>query len=288
MIIGSHVRMGGKEMFLGSAREAVSYGANALMTYTGAPQNTVRKPVEELRIEEGWALLKDHGITDVIIHAPYIINLGTTVKPDIFELGVRFLATELERSAAMHGKALVLHPGAHVGAGEAAGLTQIAKGLNEVLTADTPVPVALETMAGKGSEVGRRLEELAELYDRVHHAEKLRLCLDTCHLNDAGYNLADDWESLLETIDHLFGLDQVAVVHLNDSKNERGAAKDRHENIGFGTIGFETLSKIAHCKELENVPKILETPYIGDVAPYGAEIAMLRANVFDPQMKEIR
>lgn len=291
--IGSHVGMSGKEMFLGSAKEAVSYGANTLMVYTGAPQNTRRKSIDELNIEAGWEYLNAHGIDEVVIHAPYIINLGNSVKKETFEIAVEFLALELERSTAMRSNTLVLHPGAHVGAGDDLGTEQIIKGLNEVLTKDTKCNIALETMAGKGSEIGRSFEQLARVYDGVVHNEKLRVCFDTCHVNDAGYDIVNDLDGVMEQFDRVIGSNQIAVFHINDSKNVRGANKDRHENIGFGTIGFETIHKIVTYEGFEAVPKILESPYVvydeenkKSVAPYKYEIEMLRSGVFDPLLIE--
>ena len=291
--IGSHVGMSGKEMFLGSAKEAASYGANTLMVYTGAPQNTRRKDVSELNIEAGQAYMKEHGLKDLIIHAPYIINLGNSVKPETFELAVEFLALELERTKAMGSKILVLHPGAHVGAGEDIGTSQIVKGLNEVLTSDTDVYVTLESMAGKGSEIGRNFEELARIYDGVHHNDKLRVCFDTCHVHDSGYDIVSDFDGVIEQFDKVIGKDQIAVFHINDSKNPRGAGKDRHENIGFGHIGFDAIHRIVYHPDFESIPKILETPYIPSVedpkktyAPYKHEIAMLRNQDFNPKLKE--
>ena len=224
--IGSHVGMSGKEMFLGSAKEAVSYGANTLMVYTGAPQNTRRKSIDELNIEAGWEYLNAHGIDEIVIHAPYIINLGNSVKKETFEIAVEFLALELERSTAMRSNTLVLHPGAHVGAGDDLGTEQIIKGLNEVLTKDTKCNIALETMAGKGSEIGRSFEQLARIYDGVVHREKLRVCFDTCHVNDAGYDIVNDLDGVMEQFDRVIGSNQIAVFHINDSKNVRGANKD--------------------------------------------------------------
>lgn len=291
--IGSHVGMNGKEMFLGSAKEAVSYGANTLMVYTGAPQNTRRKDVSELNIEAGQAYMKEHGLQDLIIHAPYIINLGNSVKPETFELAVDFLALELERTKAMGSKILVLHPGAHVGAGEDIGTSQIIKGLNEVLTNDTPVYIALESMAGKGSEIGRSFEELARIYDGVYHNDKLRVCFDTCHVHDSGYDIVNDFDGVIEQFDKVVGKDQIAVFHINDSKNPRGAGKDRHENIGFGHIGFDAIHRVVYHPDFEAIPKILETPYIPSVedpkktyAPYKHEMAMLRKHEFNPKLKE--
>lgn len=291
--LGSHVGMSGKEMLLGSAKEAAGYGANTFMIYTGAPQNTRRKSIEELNIEEGQKYMKEHNISDLIIHAPYIINLGNTVKEDTFSLAVEFLAMELERTAALQSKYLVLHPGAHVGAGEEAGIKQIIKGINEVLDKDSKVFIALETMAGKGSEIGKTFEELAQIYDGVKNNDKLRVCFDTCHTNDAGYDIINDFDGVIERFDKLIGKDQIAVFHINDSKNIKGAAKDRHENIGFGNIGFDAINYIIHHKDFENIPKILETPYVsipGDskksLSPYKYEIEMLRKGVFNPTLLE--
>lgn len=288
--IGSHVGMSGKEMFLGSVKEAVSYGANTFMVYTGAPQNTRRKEISELNLEAGHAYMKEHGIDTFVVHAPYIINLANTVKPETYELAVKFLAKEIERTAAMGSNLLVLHPGAHVGAGVDAGIAQIVKGLNEVLTADTPVNIVLETMAGKGTEIGRNFEEIARIYEGVKHNEKLRVCFDTCHVNDSGYDLVNKSEEIFDEFDHIIGKDQIAVFHLNDSKNPLGASKDRHENIGFGSLGFETIKNILYHKDFLEVPKILETPYIkipdskNSLAPYKEEIAMLRAGKFDTEL----
>lgn len=280
--LGSHVGMSGKEMFLGSVKEALSYGANTFMVYTGAPQNTRRKNISELRIDEAKALMQEHSIGQFIVHAPYIINLANSIKPETFELAVEFLKLEIERTAAMGSQILVLHPGSHVEAGVEAGTKQIIKGLNMVLTADTPVYIALETMAGKGSEIGRTFEEIKAIYDGVEHAEKLRVCMDTCHLSDAGYPVATDFDGILAEFDRILGLDQLAVIHINDSKNPQGAHKDRHANLGDGHIGFEALKYIVHHPKLENIPKILETPYIDDpdkegnkLPPYKEEIQRL-------------
>lgn len=288
MKIGSHVGMSGKEMMLGSVKEALSYDANTFMLYTGAPQNTRRKDVSELRVEEAWELMRANDITEFVVHAPYIINLANTVKPEIYQLAVDFLKTEIERTAAMGSKTLVLHPGSHVNAGADAGIDSIIKGLNEVLTQDTPVHIALETMAGKGSEIGRSFEELARIYDGVTYNDKLRVCFDTCHTNDAGYDVANDFDSVIEEFDKIIGKDQIAVFHINDSKNPRGAAKDSHENIGLGSIGFDALYKIVWHKDFLDVPKILETPYVKSLAdakkafpPYKEEIDMLRSGAYD-------
>lgn len=293
MILGSHVGMSGKEMLLGSAKEAVSYGADTFMFYTGAPQNTRRKEISELNIDPAWEYMKEHGISEILVHAPYIINLGNAVKPETFSLAVEFLAKEIERTVSCRSHTLILHPGAHVGEGTETGTAQIIKGLNEVLTADTACHIALETMAGKGSEIGRSFEELARIYDGVKYNDKLRICFDTCHTSDSGYDIIHRFDEVMEDFDRVIGKDQIAVFHINDSKNVPGAAKDRHENIGFGHIGFDALNYIVHHPDFENIPKILETPYIPSpsnpkksYAPYKYEIAMLREGSFDPALKE--
>ena len=293
MKIGSHVSMSGKDMLLGSAKEAVSYGADTFMFYTGAPQNTRRKDISELNIEPAWEYMNAHGIDGIIVHAPYIINLGNTVKPETFSLAVEFLAKEIGRTISCRSHTLILHPGAHVGAGTEAGTAQIIKGLNEVLTADTDCVIALETMAGKGSEIGRTFEELSRIYDGVVHNEKLRVCFDTCHTSDSGYDIIHHFDDVINEFDHILGKEQIAVFHINDSKNVPGAAKDRHENIGFGQIGFDALNYIVRHPDFEDIPKILETPWIPSpddrkkaYPPYKHEIAMLRRGVFDPGLKE--
>ena len=293
MKIGSHVSMSGKDMLLGSAKEAVSYGADTFMFYTGAPQNTRRKDISELNIDAAWEYMNTHSIDGIIVHAPYIINLGNTVKPETFSLAVEFLAKEIGRTISCRSHTLILHPGAHVGAGTEAGTAQIIKGLNEVLTADTDCVIALETMAGKGSEIGRTFEELARIYDGVVHNEKLRVCFDTCHTSDSGYDIIHHFDDVINEFDHILGKEQIAVFHINDSKNVPGAAKDRHENIGFGQIGFDALNYIVRHPDFEDIPKILETPWIPSpddrkksYPPYKHEIAMLRKGVFDPGLKE--
>ena len=218
MKIGSHVGMSGKEMLLGSAKEAVSYNANTFMFYTGAPQNTRRKDVSELNIDAAWDYMSAHGIDEIVVHAPYIINLGNTIKPETFELAVEFLQLELERTESCKSHTLILHPGAHVGAGADAGIAQIVKGLNTVLTKDTNCNIALETMAGKGTEIGRSFEELARIYDGVVHNEKLRVCFDTCHTHDSGYDIIHDFDGVINHFDKLIGKEQIAVFHIMTAK----------------------------------------------------------------------
>lgn len=281
--LGSHVGMAGKDMFLASVKEAESYGANVLMLYTGAPQNTRRKEIKDLNIEKGWEYAAQAGINEIVVHAPYIINLANTVKPETFTLAVEFLEKEIIRTAAMRSKILVLHPGSCLDAGVDAGTAQIVKGLNQVLDQnEDDVFIALETMAGKGSEIGRSFEELARIYEGVHKKERLRVCFDTCHVNDAGYDLSHDYEGVFQHFDEVLGLGQIAVFHINDSMNPCGAHKDRHANIGKGYLGEEVLKKLVHDPRFEEIPKILETPWLCEegsdkktIPPYKEEIRQL-------------
>lgn len=291
MLLGSHVSMSGKKMLEGSAEEAHKFGESTFMIYTGAPQNTRRKSIEDLNIEKGHEAMDKYGLSNLVVHAPYIINIANTTKPEVFQLGVDFLQNEIERTQALGAKDIVLHPGSHVGAGADKGIQQIIKGLNEVLTHDNDVRIALETMAGKGSEVGRTFEEIAQIIDGVTHNDRLSICFDTCHTHDAGYNIIEDFDGVLNEFDKIIGLDRIKVVHVNDSKNEQGAHKDRHENIGFGHIGFDALNYVVHHDVFKDIPKILETPYVGEdkknkKPPYKFEIEMLKAQQFDSELKD--
>ncbi|WP_445490386.1 deoxyribonuclease IV [Niallia sp. 03133] len=287
--IGSHVSMSGKKMLLAASEEAISYGANTFMIYTGAPQNTRRKKIEELNIEAGHRHMEEHGITDIIVHAPYIINIANTTNPATYELGVNFLRSEIERTESLGAKQIVLHPGAHVGAGTEIGIKRIVEGLNEVLTGKENLQIALETMAGKGSECGKTFEELAMIMDGVIYNDKLSVCFDTCHTHDAGYNIVEDFDGVLDEFDRVIGIEKLKVLHINDSKNAQGMRKDRHENIGHGHIGFDALKKIVHHPQLIDIVKILETPYVGEdkknkKAPYKHEIEMLKSQEFNSNL----
>lgn len=293
MYIGSHVSMGGKEMLLGSAKEAASYGANVFMMYTGAPQNTRRKDVSTFRTEEAYAFMQANGIDFFTVHAPYIINLANTTKEGYFEFAVDFLRQEIERVEAIGATQVTMHPGSHVGVGVEAGIKQIVKGLNEVLTSNQNCQIALETMAGKGTELGCSFEELAKMIEGVTHNEKLSITFDTCHMYDAGYDIVNDLDGVLNEFDQLIGLERLKVIHINDSKNPFNSHKDRHENIGLGSIGYDTIHKIVHHPQLMHLPKILETPWVSlpdnvkvKVAPYKQEIAMLKQGKMNDRLIE--
>ena len=288
LYIGSHVGFKKNTQLLGSLQEALSYGANTFMFYTGAPQNTARSKIEDELTLEALTLMKENHIdyAKVIVHAPYIINLCNEEK---FEFSVNFLTEEINRCNQLGVKYLVLHPGSHVGLGIEKGIQNIAKGLNLVLTnvKDTNnVTILLETMAGKGTEVGSKLEEIKMIIEKVDDKEHIGVCLDTCHLNDAGYDMSKFTE-YLDAFDKEIGLSKIGCIHVNDSKNPMSSHKDRHENIGLGTIGFENLIKIIYNERLENVPKILETPYVEKVyAPYKYEIDMIKNKEFDSNILE--
>lgn len=284
--IGSHVTFNKNEQLLASVKEALFYGANTFMFYTGAPQNTVRSEIDDFKTIEAMKLMKENGIdlSKVIVHAPYIINLANRKNLDF---GIEFLLQELERCDQLGMKYLVLHPGSHVGVGVEEGIKSIIDGLNEVFKKyHGNTKILLETMAGKGSEIGSNFLELKQILDGVTYSNRIGICLDTCHLHDAGYDLSH-FDEILEEFDNIIGMDKIGCVHVNDSKNERKAHKDRHENIGFGTIGFHNLMKIIYHEKLDNIPKILETPYInGDYPPYKQEIEMIRNQEFDGNLKE--
>ena len=282
LYIGSHVSMSAPDYYLGSVKEALSYGANTLMFYTGAPQNTFRLPLERLKIQEGRALLKEHGLDEskVVVHAPYIINIANQLNTNVYDIAQSALLNELRRTAAFGVKIMVLHPGSHVGTGVENGISSIVKALDNVLSVDgTDVKIALETMAGKGGEMGSTFEQLAEIISKVKYPERIGVCLDTCHISDYGYNIKDI-DSILKSFDETIGLDRLLCLHINDSKNESGSHKDRHENIGYGAIGFDALNAFVHHPKLDGIPKLLETPYVDGKPPYKEEIEMLKKSQF--------
>lgn len=280
--LGSHVSLNGPDYYLGSVKEALSYGANTFMFYTGAPQNSYRKPTKELKIPEGRELIKESGLDEskIVVHAPYIVNPANFSKPDLYEMSIDFIARELARCEDFNASILVLHPGAAVGQDRKECLKAIAHALN-IAFSRTPnkVRIALETMSGKGTELGITFDELKEIIDQIEDKSRVGVCLDTCHIHDAGYDV-HDVDGVLKEFDNIIGLDRLLAIHINDSKNPRGAHKDRHDNLGYGYIGFETLSKYVHHPLLRDIPKILETPYYNEKPPYKEEIYMLRNNVF--------
>jgi deoxyribonuclease-4 len=282
--IGSHVSFSGRGL-LNAAEEAVTYGSSTFMIYTGAPQNTRRKRIEDQFVDEGKTVMDQHNIDDIVVHAPYIINLGT-YKEDKFEFAIRFLQEEIQRTSYLGVKNIVLHPGAYTDKDAEYGIARIAEGLSRVLSVvkDMGVNIALETMAGKGTEIGRSFEEIAAIMDKVEDNHKLKVCMDTCHIHEAGYDIVNDFDGVIEQFDRIIGLDRLAVVHINDSKNFSGARKDRHAPVGAGLIGFEAMNYIVNHDNIRHLPLILETPWIGkkkdkERPMYEAEMALLRGDV---------
>lgn len=285
LIIGSHVSFNKSTQMLGSVEEALSYKANTFMFYTGAPQNTNRCEIDDELTNKAINKMKENNIdiNNVIVHAPYIINLANMKNE---EFNIEFLAKEIDRVEKLGVSKLVLHPGSHVGVGTDAGINNIASTLNKVLKEDTKVDICLETMAGKGTEVGRSFEEIKSIIDKVKYNDKIKVCLDTCHINDAGYDI-NKFDDVLEEFDNIIGLERLAVVHINDSKNIIDSHKDRHDNFGYGTIGFDNLLRVIYHEKLKGIPKILETPYVGDedkYPPYRFEIEMIRNKTFNDNL----
>ena len=284
LLLGSHVGFNKNDQLLGSLKEALSYGANTFMFYTGAPQNTRRYSIEDGLTLEAMKIMKEEGIdySKVVVHAPYIVNLANDGDPEKYQFSVNFLQEEIERCKLLGITKLVLHPGSHVGLGMDRAISNIANAINMI--SNDSVVILLETMAGKGTEVGSKLEEIKQIIDLVDNKELVGVCLDTCHLSDAGYDISD-FDKFLDLFDEIIGIDKIGCVHVNDSKNENGAHKDRHENFGYGHVGFDLLMSVIYNERLENIPKILETPYVDrEYPPYKYEIEMIKNKKFDEEL----
>ena len=284
LLLGSHVGFNKNDQLLGSLKEALSYGANTFMFYTGAPQNTRRYPIEDGLTLQAMQIMKEEGIdySKVVVHAPYIVNLANDGDPEKYQFSVNFLQEEIERCKLLGITKLVLHPGSHVGLGMDRAISNIANAINMI--SNDSVVILLETMAGKGTEVGSKLEEIKQIIDLVDNKELVGVCLDTCHLSDAGYDISD-FDKFLDLFDEIIGIDKIGCVHVNDSKNENGAHKDRHENFGYGHVGFDLLMRVIYNERLENIPKILETPYVDrEYPPYKYEIEMIKNKKFDEEL----
>lgn len=287
LLLGCHVNFNKDSQILGSLEQALSFGATTFMFYTGAPQNTVRGHIDLEKVKEAKEKMSQAGLdySKIVVHAPYIVNLANNKDLDKYQFSIQFLKQELKRCEDLGIDYMVLHPGSHVGLGRDVGIQNIVDALNEVLE-DSKVTILLETMAGKGTELGVTFDELKEIIDGVDDKEHIGLCLDTCHLNDAGYDVRE-FDKILDEVDEKLGLSYVKCVHINDSKNVIGAHKDRHENFGFGMIGFDTLLHIVYNKRLENIPKILETPYVDRLyPPYKYEIEMIKNQKFDEHLMD--
>lgn len=286
MIIGSHVNFN-KDQLLGCAKQAISFGANTFMFYTGAPQNTIRKSIDDDLLKEAKIYMQEQGIdiNNVICHAPYIINLANKDNLDAWQFSINFLKSEISRITKMGVNYIVVHPGNSLKMDRSIALNNISDAINLIIDEGTIPMILLETMAGKGTECGVNIQEIKTILDNIKLKDKVGVCLDTCHLNDSGVNIAE-FDNYLEYFDEVIGLEKVKCIHLNDSKNELGTHKDRHANLGYGTIGFNTLIDVCYNDKLKDVPKILETPWILDKPPYKIEIAMIKDKKFNPNLFE--
>ena len=297
LLIGSHVSFRSGDQLVGSVKEAISYGSNTFMFYTGAPQNTKRCEIKEKLTNEALEIMKENGIDikNVVVHAPYIINLANNENKEKYNFSISFLKEEIKRVEKFGVEKLVLHPGSYTTQNIDTGINNIINALNEIITPDQNVKICIETMAGKGTEVCFKLEHVKRILDGVKHGDMLMVCIDTCHLNDAGYDMKK-FDEFLKEFDNVIGIEKIGCVHVNDSKNPIGAHKDRHENLGYGTIGFDSLINIIYNEKLQNVPKILETPYVckeggkdRSYAPYKFEIEEIRNKKFNNNLyKDIR
>ena len=293
LLIGSHVSFRSSDQLVGSVKEAISYGSNSFMFYTGAPQNTKRCKIDYDLTVEARNILYENNIElkNIIVHAPYIINLANNEKEENYRFAINFLKEEIRRVEMFGVEKLVLHPGSYVNLDLDTGINNVINALNEVISPNQDVKICLETMAGKGSEICFNINHIKRIIDGVKYNDKIMVCLDTCHLNDAGYNM-EMFDDFLNEFDKLIGIDKIGCVHVNDSKNPIGSHKDRHENIGYGTIGFDNLINIIYNERLCNVPKILETPYVSFndkeriLPPYKFEIDMIKDKKFNDDLYE--
>lgn len=270
--IGSHLSMA--KGYAAMGREAVRLGANTFAFFTRNPRGGNAKALDPQDVAALTQILAEHHFGTLVAHAPYTLNL-CSAKPDVVSFARRALAEDIERMERLPGNYLNFHPGSHVGQGVERGIGLIAEGLNEALVPGQTTTVLLETMAGKGTEVGRTFEELERIIELVDHDELLGVCLDTCHVWDAGYDIVDDLGGVLDEFDRVIGLGHLKALHVNDSKNARGSHKDRHERIGHGHIGLDAFAAIVRDPRLAGLPMILETP--NKPAGYRYEIALLRA-----------
>lgn len=269
--IGCHLSSG--KGYQNMAKEAHEIGANTFQFFTRNPRGGSAKPMDENDIAEFKKSAKEYGIDVILAHAPYTLNC-CSAKPEIREFAIRTMKDDLARMEYTPNNYYNFHPGSHVGQGTEVGIVYIVEALNQVLNKNQTTMVLLETMAGKGSEIGSRFEEIRQIIDGVKYQEKLGVCLDTCHVSDAGYDIVNDLEGVLEEFDNVIGLDRLKAIHLNDSMNPRGAHKDRHQKIGEGTLGIQTFDKIINHPSLTNLPFFLETP--NELEGYAKEIACLK------------
>lgn len=286
LIIGSHVSFNNKEQLLGSVKEAISYNANTFMIYTGSTQSTSRSELRDECTYEAYKLMLENNIdsNNVIVHAPYIINLANRKDEDKYIFYCDFLANELNRCKKLGLNKIVLHPGSATTCTKEDAIKNIIDGINYVYNKTTDTMILLEFMAGKGTEVGTSIDELKRIIEGINDNDRIGVCLDTCHMNDSGVDISK-FDEFLDEFDNKIGISKIKCVHVNDSLNDLGSHKDRHANIGYGTIGFNNILNVVYNKKLNNIPFILETPYVNrntndSYAPYKYEIESIRNKEF--------
>lgn len=286
LIIGSHVSFNNKKQLLGSVEEAISYNANTFMIYTGGAQSTMRSVINDELTYEGYKLMLENNINakNVIVHAPYIINLANRSDKNKYDFYIDFFIKELDRCKTLGLDKIVLHPGSATTCTKEEAIENIVHGINLVYKSTTNTMILLEFMSGKGTEVGTSIDELKAIIDKIEDKNRIGVCLDSCHMNDAGIDISKI-DEFLDEFDSKIGIDKIKCFHINDSMNPIGSHKDRHANIGYGTIGFNNLLNVVYNKRLEGIPFILETPYINRnqsdaYAPYKMEIESIRKKEF--------
>ena len=288
LILGSHVSYKNDTQLVGSVKEALSYGSITFMFYTGAPQNTQRGTINDLLTIDALNLMKENNIAleNVICHAPYIVNLANNQDLEKYQFAQDFLRNEINRCETLGVRYIVLHPGSATKLERSYAIDNIVNGINNILIKEDNIVILLETMAGKGTELGINIDEIKYIIDHINYQDKIGVCLDTCHLNDSGIDIAK-FDDYLSEFESKIGLNKIGCIHINDSKNPINSHKDRHENLGFGTIGWDNLLNVIYHPSLENVPKILETPYVNrDFAPYKQEIEAIKNRQFNPNLYE--
>lgn len=272
MVIGAH--LSASKGYTHMLKEAMSIGANTFQFFTRNPRGGKAKDIDEKDIETFLQLSRENNFGTILAHAPYTLNC-CSAKPETIRFAVDTFADDLKRMEYTPGMLYNFHPGSHVGQGEEKGIELICKALNTVLFPEMTTTVLLETMAGKGSEMGKTFEELKAIIDGTELSDKLGVCLDTCHVSDGGYDIVNDLDGVLEQFDKIIGIDRLKALHLNDSKNPLSAHKDRHEKIGEGFIGVDTFERIVNNKYLKDLPMFLETP--NELDGYAKEIALLKS-----------
>jgi deoxyribonuclease-4 len=270
--IGCHLSSAGG--FTAMGKTAVSIGANVFQFFTRNPRGGAAKAIDPADVESYHALAREAGLSTILAHAPYTINC-CAAKEDTRRFALETMVDDMKRMEYVPGNLYNFHPGSHVGQGMDRGVEMIAEVLNQILTPEQHTAVLLETMAGKGTEVGSRFEELAAILDKVELSDKMGVCLDTCHVYDAGYDIVNDLDGVLEAFDRIIGLDRLRAIHVNDSKNPFSSHKDRHEKIGQGSLGIDAFERILNHPKLRDLPFYLETP--NELPGYAAEIEMLKA-----------